>query len=207
VTTKFLLRLLLYVAFVLASQVSQASAYRILIWGDSLSSAYGIPVEAGWVSLLGRELENSNVDVINGSIPGEISYGGAERISQALEQHQPDLVILGLGSNDGLQGKDTGELHDNLARIIESSRGSGAEVLLLGMQIPPNYGRRYTEDFQNVFLALADSLDVALVPFFLEPVALDFDYMQADGMHPTAEAQPLLLQHIWPSVKAFLPAD
>ena len=205
--TKFPRILLLFVAIFMTSHAGQASAYRILVWGDSLSTAYGISVDRGWVALLGNRLEKRDVEVINGSIPGEISYGGAGRISQALVQYSPDLVILALGSNDGLQGKDIGEMRQNLAKIIGSSRNAGADVLLLGMRIPPNYGKRYAEDFHNVYIEVADRFNIALVPFFLEPVALDFDYMQADGMHPTAEAQPLLLQHIWPSVKAFLPAD
>ena len=204
-TTKFPRVLLLIVAIFMVSQSGKASSFRILVWGDSLSSAYGIPVDQGWVALLTRRLENSGIQVFNGSIPGEISYGGAGRISQALAQHNPDLVILALGSNDGLQGKDTVEMDKNLSNIIESVRRAGADVLLLGMRIPPNYGKRYTEDFHNVYTELAERFDVALVPFFLEPVALDFDFMQADGFHPTAAAQPMLLDHIWPAIEALLP--
>jgi acyl-CoA thioesterase-1 len=203
--TKFPRILLLFVAIFMASYAGQASAFRILVWGDSLSSAYGIQIDRGWVALLGNRLEKYDVDVINGSIPGEISYGGAGRISQALAQENPDLVILALGSNDGLQGKDIGEMRLNLGKIIESSRNAGADVLLLGMRIPPNYGKLYAEDFHNVYIELADRYDIALVPFFLEPVALDFDLMQPDGYHPTAVAQPLLLEHIWPALSALLP--
>jgi acyl-CoA thioesterase-1 len=182
----------------------QAQSYTILVWGDSLSSAYRIPVDQGWAALLGERVSDRNIEVVNGSIPGEVTYGGVERISQALEDFNPDLLVLALGSNDGLQGLDVGQMHENLAIIIETARNIDAKVLLLGMMIPPNYGKQYANKFHNVYLELAEAYKIELVPFFLEPVALDFDLMQADGYHPTAAAQPLLLDHIWPVLDAMI---
>lgn len=205
--SKFPRILLMFLAIFMSTHAVPASAYRILVWGDSLSSAYGIAADQGWATLLANKLENRDIQVINASIPGEISYGGAGRISQALSTHSPDLVIVALGSNDGLQGLDIGKMKENLSSIIQSARDSGAEVLLLGMRIPPNYGKRYADDFHNVYTGLAEQFEIALVPFFLEPVALDFDLMQADGYHPTAAAQLLLLEHIWPAVSGFLPGQ
>jgi acyl-CoA thioesterase-1 len=182
----------------------QAQSYTILVWGDSLSSAYRIPVDQGWAALLGERVSDRNIEVVNGSIPGEVTYGGVERISQALEDFNPDLLVLALGSNDGLQGLDVGQMRENLAIIIETARNTEAKVLLLGMMIPPNYGKQYANKFHNVYLELAEAYKIELVPFFLEPVALDFDLMQADGYHPTAAAQPLLLDHIWPVLDAMI---
>ena len=203
--SKFPRILFMFLAIIMSTQAVPANAYRILVWGDSLSSAYGIAADQGWATLLANKLENRNIQVINASVPGEVSYGGVGRISQALSTHSPDLVIVALGSNDGLQGLDIGNMKENLSSIIQSTQDSGAEVLLLGMRIPPNYGKRYADDFHNTYAELAEQFKIVLVSFFLEPVALDFDLMQADGYHPTAAAQLLLLEHIWPAVSGFLP--
>ncbi len=183
----------------------QAQSYTILVWGDSLSSAYRIPVDQGWVALLGERVSDRNIKVVNGSIPGEVTYGGVERISQALKTSKPDLVVLALGSNDGLQGLDVGQMRENLENMIQAARDADAAVLLIGMMIPPNYGKQYANNFHNTYLELAETYKIELVPFFLEPVALDFDFMQADGYHPTAAAQPLLLDHVWPVLNAMIP--
>ena len=183
----------------------QAQSYTILVWGDSLSSAYRIPVDQGWVALLGERVSDRNIKVVNGSIPGEVTYGGVERISQALKTSKPDLVVLALGSNDGLQGLDIGQMRENLENMIQAARDADAAVLLIGMMIPPNYGKQYANNFHNTYLELAETYKIELVPFFLEPVALDFDFMQADGYHPTAAAQPLLLEHVWPVLNAMIP--
>ena len=183
----------------------QAQSYTILVWGDSLSSAYRIPVDQGWVALLGERVSDRNIKVVNGSIPGEVTYGGVERISQALKTSKPDLVVLALGSNDGLQGLDIGQMRENLENMIQAARDADAAVLLIGMMIPPNYGKQYANNFHNTYLELAETYKIELVPFFLEPVALDFDFMQADGYHPTAAAQPLLLDHVWPVLNAMIP--
>ncbi len=192
-------------AILMATLAQPCHAYTILVWGDSLSSAYGIRADQGWVSLLSARLSYRDFRVVNESIPGETSYGGIERISEALTAHEPDLVILGLGSNDGLRGLDTGQMRDNLAHMIRKSLDSGAQVLLLGMRIPPNYGKTYSETFHKVFTSLAEQFKIPFVPFFLEPVAMNFDLMLEDGLHPNATAQPILLEHIWPAMIPILP--
>ena len=195
------------IGFSLMSTPAFSDNFTVLIWGDSLSSGYGIPKDQAWANLLSSRVKDLDIKVVNGSIPGEITQGGKERIRGMLSAHQPDLVILGLGSNDGLQGLDTREMYNNLESMINVCFEADAEVLLLGMKIPPNYGAVYTRSFYRVFEALAEKYQVGFVPFFLEPVALDFDLMQDDGIHPTAEAQILLLEHIWPSLAAYFPAD
>ncbi len=193
--------------FYLASTPVYSDNFTVLIWGDSLSSGYGIPKDRAWTSLLTDRVKDSGIQIINGSISGEITQGGKERIRDMLSLYQPDLVVLGLGSNDGLQGLDTRDMYNNLESMINTSFEANAEVLLLGMKIPPNYGKIYTRSFYRVFEELAEQHPVGFVPFFLEPVALDFDLMQDDGIHPTADAQILLLEHIWPSLTAYFPAE
>lgn len=176
----------------------------LLVWGDSLSSAYNIPVTQGWVSLLQDRVRKRNIKVINGSIPGETSLGGAQRIDRAISDHNPGILLLALGSNDGLQGQAPAQLEKNLAHIIEAAQSRGARVLLLGMKVPPNYGTAYSQRFEAVYTNLADRHDLDFVPFFLAPIAQDFDYFQPDGLHPTAAAQSLLLEHIWPTLRVLL---
>ena len=194
------------IGFYLMSPPAFSDSFTVLVWGDSLSSGYGMPRDQAWTNLLSSRVRGSGIEIVNGSIPGEITQGGKERIRSMLSIHQPDLVILGLGSNDGLQGLDTREMQNNLESMINACLEAGAEVLLLGMKIPPNYGAIYTHSFHRVFEVLAGKYQVGFVPFFLEPVALDFNLMQDDGIHPTAEAQILLLEHIWPSLVAYFPA-
>ncbi|MFK7915509.1 MAG: arylesterase, partial [Pseudomonadales bacterium] len=167
---------------------------------------YGIQREQGWVALLEDTLKPLGGEhrVINASISGDTTGGGAARLPAALEQHQPDLGIIELGGNDGLRGYPVPRLRDNLSTMIEASIDADAQVLLVGMQIPPNYGPRYTQAFAGTFTDLANEYDVALIPGFLEQVALAGGLMQADGIHPTAAAQPLLLQAAWPAIAAFL---
>ena len=182
-----------------------AHGATILVWGDSLSAAYNLPVEKGWVSLLQDRVQRRDIKVINGSIPGATAAGGARRIDQALNTHAPALLILALGANDGLQGKAPAAMREQLEYIINAAQTAGAKVLLLGMQVPPNYGKAYSDDFAAVFAALAADYALGFVPFLLEPVALDFDLFQADGLHPTAAAQPQLLEHVWPQLEPLLP--
>lgn len=167
--------------------------------GDSLSAAYGIEPGQGWVALLQRRLEDQGYGyrVVNASVSGETSSGGLQRLPRALKIHQPDLVILELGSNDGLRGLPIQTTRANLQKMIRLAREAGAEVLLVGMRMPPNYGPRYTEQFTGMFADLAQSEGVALVPFFLDGVALDPTLMQDDGLHPNARAQPVLLETLW----------
>lgn len=178
----------------------------LLIMGDSLSAAWGIPVEQGWVALLERRLEENGHawTVVNASISGETSRGGLTRLPRALERYQPELVIISLGGNDGLRGIALGEIRENLSRMIRLSRDSGARVLLVGIQVPPNLGRHFTERFHRIYHELAAEYQVPLVPFLLEGVALEPDLMQADGIHPTAEAQPIMLDTVWKVLEAVL---
>ncbi len=187
-------------------QRSSASDNIILVMGDSLSAAYGIDVEKGWVTLLQQELKRNQLDyeVINASISGETSSGGKRRIDALLDKWQPRIVILELGGNDGLRGVPTKTIEANLDSMITLSATSSAEILLLGMQIPPNYGPRYTAAFHQVFHTLAEKHSISLVPFFLENVATRSDWMQADGIHPTADAQRTMLRNVWPLLQQLL---
>ena len=177
-----------------APAVDAPSKTKVLIWGDSLSAAYGIPVEKGWVSLL-QEQYKDDLDIVNGSISGETTQGGLSRLPDALVQHKPSLLVLELGANDGLRGLKTQVMQENLQQMIEMSKKAGAEVALLGIRIPLNYGFTYTEKFEKVYVDLAEKYELPLLPFLLEPVALDYDLMQPDGLHPTAAAQPKVLEH------------
>ncbi len=167
--------------------------------GDSISAGYGIQRDQGWVALLSRSLDQAEYPhvVVNGSISGETTGGGLARLPQALDTHAPEVVVIELGGNDGLRGYPTDLVRSNLKQMVELSLARDAKVLLVGMQIPPNYGPRYTEAFFDMYEAVADETGVALVPFFLEKVALTPGLMQSDGIHPTAEAQPLLLETLW----------
>ncbi len=175
----------------------------LLVMGDSLSAAYGIEADEGWVSLLEARLDGK-ARVVNASISGETSSGGASRLPELLGQHAPDIVLLELGGNDGLRGLPPGQFEANLRRMIEASQEAEAEVLLLGIDIPPNYGQAYRDAFTGVFTRLADDYELPLVPFLLEGVALDEALMQSDGIHPTAEAQPIILENVWPELEALL---
>lgn len=182
-------------------------APRILVLGDSLSAAYGIEVEQGWVRLLEHRLaEKFPYKVINASVSGETSGGGLARLPALLKEHSPALVILELGGNDGLRGHPLNLMRRQLATIIEQSRAAGARVLLLGMRIPPNYGQRYTEQFHATYRQLAEEYQLPLVEFFLEGVALRPELMQRDGIHPTAEAQARLLENVWQVLAPMLDA-
>ncbi len=175
----------------------------LLVMGDSLSAAYGIEQERGWVTLLAERLEGE-AQVINASISGETTSGGAQRLANIIGQRQPDIVLLELGGNDGLRGLPPTQMRSNLASMIEQSQQAGADVLLLGIDIPPNYGQAYRDAFTGVFHSLADEYDVSLVPFLLEDVALNEQLMQDDGIHPTAEAQPIILDNVWPALEPLL---
>lgn len=181
-------------------------APTLLVMGDSLSAAYGLAEPQGWVALLARRLAEQQPvwSVVNASISGETTAGGASRIAHALRQHRPELVLIELGANDGLRGLPLELAAANLRSMIEASRSSGAEVLLVGMQIPPNYGPDYTRGFIDMYRQLADEQQVTLLPFLLEPIAGGPEHFQDDLLHPTAEAQPLLLEHVWQSLQPLL---
>lgn len=190
----------------IALQNAVASDRTILVFGDSLSAAYGIRPEQGWVALLDARLkaQGYGYEVINASVSGETSSGGVERLPRALKLHQPGTVILELGANDGLRGLPLAATRDNLGRMVQLAQASGARVLLVGIRIPPNYGPRYTEDFARVFPDIANQYHLPLVPFLLTGVALDPDLMQEDGVHPNARGQPRLLDNVWPYLKPLL---
>jgi acyl-CoA thioesterase I len=190
----------------IALQNAVASDRTILVFGDSLSAAYGIRPEEGWVALLGQRLQSQGYgyQIINASVSGETSGGGLQRLPRALELHHPGLVILELGANDALRGLPLAATQENLATMVRQSQSAGARVLLVGLKIPPNYGPRYTEQFASMFPAVANQYHLPLVPFLLEKVALDPERMQSDGLHPNAQGQPLVLDTVWPYLKPLL---
>ena len=174
--------------------------------GDSLSAGYGLKPAQGWVALLEKRLQAQGYEyrVVNASVSGETSGGALQRLPRALELHRPAVVIVELGANDGLRGLSVPLTHNNLARIVADSKNAGAQVLLVGMRLPPNYGPRYTNDFMHMFRDIATSSRVGLVPFLLQSVALKPSLLQADGLHPTAQAQPALLDTVWPHLAPLL---
>ena len=178
-----------------------AQAPSILVLGDSISAGYGLElVEQGWVSLLQKKLIETkrHYSIINASISGETSAGGLSRLNALLSTHKPDIVLLQLGANDGLKGLSLVQMKNNLTEIVRLSQNSGAKVILLAMKIPPNYGKRYIEQFYAVYPQLAKELAIQLVPFILEDVVLNKDLMQLDGLHPNAKAQSILADKIEP---------
>ncbi|MHC8313870.1 arylesterase [Pseudomonas sp. GT1P32] len=190
----------------LMCMAQNAAAGTVLIVGDSISAGFGLDTREGWVSLLEQRLKREGFDdkVVNASISGDTSAGGRARLPALLAEHKPELVILELGGNDGLRGMLPTQLQQNLAAMINSSKASGAKVLLLGMQLPPNYGARYNKIFTEAFSNVAAEKKIPLVPFFLEGVGGHPDLMQSDGLHPTAGAQDKLLENVWPTLKPLL---
>jgi acyl-CoA thioesterase-1 len=183
-----------------------ALAGNVLVVGDSISAAFGLDTRVGWVALLEKRLVEGGYSqpVINASISGDTSAGGLARLPALLAQHRPELVIIELGGNDGLRGQAPAQLQQNLAAMIDRSREAGAKVLLLGMQLPPNYGQRYTRAFAEVYVQLAEQKQVPLVPFLLQGVGGVAGMVQDDGIHPTQAAQPRLLDNVWPILQAML---
>lgn len=197
----------LIAAFVSASGAAPAEAPVILVFGDSISAGYGLArVEQGWVALLQTRLKEQEYgyQVVNASVSGETTAGGLARLPRALMLHQPKIVILELGGNDGLRALPIAQMRANLVRMIDLSTAAGAQVLLLGMRIPPNYGPDYTEQFRLCYTDVAGDKKLPLVPFLLNGIALTPNLMQADGIHPDELGQPTLLANIWPSLKPLL---
>ena len=183
-----------------------AAAPTILVLGDSLSAAYGIPVEQGWVALLQARLRAKGYGhrVINASSSGETTGGALARLPRALATHRPAIVIVELGGNDGLRGLPVADIRRNFDAIIRTSQQAGARILLVGMKIPPNYGPAYTRAFYGIYGELARQYRLPTVPFLLEDVAPDESLFQDDGIHPTAAAQPKLLDEVWPHLEPML---
>jgi acyl-CoA thioesterase I len=183
-----------------------APAKTVLVLGDSLSAAHNIPVEAGWVHLLEVRLENMEPGwtVVNASISGETSVGGRNRLPALLAQHHPRVVVIELGANDGLRGLPLGELRGNLAAMVDAAQQAGAKVLLLGIELPVNYGPQYRDGLRAIYTDLARDKHAALVPFLLEGVALNPALMQEDGLHPVAAGEPIVLDTVWPKLVPLL---
>lgn len=179
---------------------------RILVLGDSLSAAHGIDGDAGWVSLLEMRLSQRDPpwDVRNASVGGETTAGGRSRLPDLLDDTRPDVLILQLGGNDGLRGLSLQAMRENFAAMLDAADAAGAEVLLVGIEIPPNYGPVYTDRFRSVFSDLAAERDLAFIPFLLEGVALEPGMMLDDGIHPGAEAQPRILENVWSELEPML---
>lgn len=178
----------------------------LLVYGDSLSAAYGIAEEDGWVNLLAQKLEQESFsfEVLNGSVSGETTVGGLARLPAMLNSFSPDLVILELGANDGLRGLPLTVIRENLLTMIDLIQQSGADVLLTGIQIPPNYGPRYTLPFFEQFIDIAKEKDLPLVPFLIDRIPQQPELMQNDGLHPIAEAQYMILENVWPVLQPML---
>jgi acyl-CoA thioesterase-1 len=192
---------------VLATLPVAASAQKsILVVGDSLSAAYGIPRDRGWVTLLEERLKREQLDyiVVNASVSGETSGGGRARFRALLERHKPALLILELGGNDGLRGMPVAQIRSNLAAMIQAAQARGARVVLVGMRMPPNYGEVYAQSFEALFRELARTHRTTLVPFLLEDFADKPEYFLPDRIHPTEAAQPLMLDRIWPVLRPLL---
>ncbi|GAB4480431.1 MAG: arylesterase [Burkholderiaceae bacterium] len=191
-----------------ACAVAAAPAPVVLVLGDSLSAEYGLPRDTGWVKLLSERLARNGLKytVVNASISGETTRGGRTRLPALLQQHRPSIVVIELGANDGLRGLPLAAMRDNLAALIDASRAAGARVLLIGMRMPPNYGRDYADRFAATFGELARRRKVALAPFLLEGFADRLEYFQPDRIHPNEKAQPLMLDNVWPHLKPLLAA-
>ncbi len=191
---------------VLAFSAPAAAEKSILVFGDSLSAAYGISQARGWVALLAERLKRERLDyiVVNASISGETSSGGAARIAAALEKNRPAVVVLQLGANDGLRGLPTALLRQNLKAIVEQSKKADARVLILGVKMPPNYGEDYSRRFENAYAGVAKQQQVSLVPLFIEDVVDNAEHFLPDRIHPAESAQPIILERVWKSLRPLL---
>ncbi len=190
----------------MATPRAEAAGGKVLVLGDSLSAAYGIRAEEGWVSLLRKRLAEQDParEVVNASISGETTAGGLARLPKLLADHAPAIVLVELGANDALRGLPVSAPRENLVKILTLVRDAGAQALLLGIEIPVNYGPQYRDGLRVMYRDLATEFKLPFVPFLLEGVALDDSLMQADGLHPTAAAQPKVLDHVWPTLEPLL---
>jgi acyl-CoA thioesterase-1 len=197
---------IVFIAIVSAARAQAEHTPTILVVGDSLSAGYGLKVESGWVALLQQRLASKGYEyrVVNASVSGETTGGARTRLPRALGLHQPAIVVIELGGNDGLRGLPIAQMQANLKAMIETAQKAHAKVLLLGMNIPPNYGPEYATQFHRTYVDLARQYQLPLVDFFLEGVALTPQLMQADNIHPTAQAQPRLLDNVWPALLPLL---
>ena len=189
-----------------SASAANKTAPAILVLGDSLSGAYGINTDEGWVALLQQRISRQgyHYQVINASVSGDTTRTGLSRIGSALQTHKPAIVIIALGGNDGLRGLSFSEIESSLAGIIERCRQNKAKILLVGVRLPPNYGAAYNQRFAALYRGLAERYDIPLVPRMLDQVAERREWMQPDGMHPKAEAQPQVMQNVWAGLKPML---
>ena len=203
---RFVLGVLLTMASAIAFPVavSAASAQRIMIYGDSLSAAYGFDPKDGWVSLLQRKLQPEGVIVVNSSISGETTRGGVNRIKTDLARIKPNVVVLALGANDGLRGLSIVEMQKNLQSIIDEIHSAKARPVLIGIQIPPNYGIEYSQQFRDLYFELAKRNHLVRPPFLLDGIADKLELFQADRLHPKAQAQPVILENVLPVIRRAL---
>jgi acyl-CoA thioesterase-1 len=200
------IRLLLFALLLICESAAAAPERTLLVFGDSLSAAYGLQTEQGWAALLQNRLRSEGYGyiVVNASVSGETTAGGRSRLPRALEQHRPELVVLELGANDGLRGLPLKDARTNLEAMISASQQTGAKVLLVGILIPPNYGPKYADGFAQMYKDLASDLKLPFVPFLLDGVALDPQLMQEDGYHPKAEGEPRVLENVWQHLRPML---
>jgi acyl-CoA thioesterase I len=190
-----------------SSAMASNAPVRWLILGDSLSAAYGIDTDSGWVTLLQQQLREHGqaVEVVNASLSGETTSGGLQRLPRLLTQHQPEAVVLALGANDALRGQDLRATTRHLRRMVELAQAQGSQVILLGIRLPPNYGPAWDRRLGELYQQIASDYSLPFDPFFLAEVALDPNLMQEDGLHPNKAAQPLILQRVWPLLQPLLP--
>jgi acyl-CoA thioesterase I len=203
---RFLFLILLLIPLVCSAENAAKPAAPLLVLGDSLSAAHGIPADAGWVTLLQQRLAASAAPrgVVNASISGETTAGGLARLPALLSQHQPAFVLIELGANDGLRGLPLAEIRANLVQMLNQVRKSGAVAVLVGIELPVNYGPQYRDGLRAMYRDLANEFNAPLVPFLLDGVALQPELMQDDGLHPTAKAQPRVLENVLPLVEPLL---
>lgn len=196
----------LFILFLLISPAKSVATENILLVGDSLSAAYGIPAESGWVTLLQQRLRSEQYpyQLVNASISGDTSANARSRLAGALDKYRPAIVILQLGGNDGLRGLSLAEMKQNLAAMIELVATRKGSSLLLGVHLPPNYGRRYTERFHGIYHELAEETGTALVPSLVDGIGTRSELMQADGIHPNRDAQPLIAERVWSGLQPLL---
>ncbi|MFT4825227.1 MAG: acyl-CoA thioesterase-1 [Halioglobus sp.] len=201
------IRLIISIGLVFAVRPALASQQTLLMVGDSISAAYGMSLEQGWVALLQKEISATHPDykIVNASISGETTSGALFRLPALLEQHQPDLVVIELGGNDGLRGYPIASLRENLTTMARLSKDNGAKVIIVSMEIPPNYGARYTTGFRESFNEAAEATDSTLAPFLLDGIATQKSLMQSDGIHPNVSAQVKLLANFLPTLQKLLP--
>jgi acyl-CoA thioesterase-1 len=202
-------KLFTLVVLLMIADVQAGEPPTVLIFGDSLSAGFGIDVDQSWATLLQERLAEQGYEhrVVNASISGETTEGGAARINNALGTFKPELIILELGGNDGLRGFPPARIKENLETIVAEAKASGADVVLLGIRIPTNYGTRYTQAFEAVYAEVAESLSVKWIEFFMQGVALNDELLQEDRIHPNVAAQPILLDNAWPIIRATLDAE